>query len=115
MTLYLDWKVGDKVACIASAERISAMQALNPGSNYPRADGVYTIREIRDDNYIDGRLTLLLVEIDNSHFIGVETEYGYGYKEPGFPITGFRKVQPRKTDISIFTALLHDQHDKVPA
>lgn len=112
---YLDWKVGDNVVCIASAERISVMQALNPGSNYPRSGGVYTIREIRDDNRIDGRLTLLLVEIDNSHFIGVKTDSGYGYKEPGFPVTGFRKVQRRKTDISIFTAILHGQRDKVRA
>ena len=115
MSQYLDWKVGDKVVCIASAERISAMQDLTPGSNYPCSGGVYTIREIRDDNSSDGRLTLLLVELDNSHLIGVKTNNGYGYKEPGFPVTGFRKVQPRKTDISIFTAMLHDQRQKVPA
>lgn len=115
MSQYLDWKVGDRVACIVSAERIALMNAILPDAQYPQSGGVYTIREIRDDKRADGHLTLLLAELDNGHFIGVRTDRGFGYKEPGFPINGFRKVQPRKADISIFTAMLHDKRSKVDA
>lgn len=108
---YLDWKVGDRVVCIASAERIALMQSTRPGSNYPASKSVYTIREIRDDADLGGSLCVLLGEVSNAHLIG---RPGY-IREPGFPLHGFRKVHPRKTDISIFIAILHGQHDKVPA
>lgn len=112
---YLDWKVGDRVACVVSADRIALMSSLIPEARYPSSDGIYTIREIRDDNRADGLLVLLLTEVDNRHLIGVQNQFGYGHKEPGFPIIGFRKVQPRKTDISIFTAMLHGKRSEVDA
>lgn len=108
---YLDWKVGDRVVCLKHVNPSVRV----PRGNYPECGGVYAIREIRDDNHSDGHLTILLVGIDNRHLIGVRRGNTYGYKEPGFPIHGFRKIDPRATDISIFTAMLHGQHDKVPA
>jgi len=108
---YRDWHVGMRVVCI---KRVNPRTRIS-GARYPDYRGIYTIREIRDDKRKDGLLTILLREIDNSDFIGVLLPNGYGYLEPGFPANAFRPVQPRKTDISIFTAMLHDRHQKVSA
>lgn len=115
---YLDWHVGMKVVCIASAETIANMMRVIPDAIWPAHGVVYTIREIRDDGAItntDSRVVVLLSEIDNSHFIGVRRGNQFGYVEPGFSASGFRPLQHRKTDISIFTAMLHDQRQKVPS
>ena len=108
---YLDWKVGDKVVCV---KRINPAVRI-PNAVYPHYQGVYTIREIRDDNRKDGALTVLLSEIDNAHFIGVRLKGAFGYREPGFPHTGFRPVQTRKTSIAIFTAMLDSAKRSVRA
>jgi len=113
---YLDWKVGDRVVCVGTAEGIARMQALIPEATMPESGGIYTIRAIRDDRDIRHRdgaeLSLLLAEIDNRHMVGRARDGWKCYREPGFPLRGFRKVQPCKTDISIFTAMLHDQRQK---
>lgn len=110
---YLNWHVGMKVVCVASPERIAAGMRRMPGAIYPAHNGIYTIREIRDDaqwNKGASSIVLLLAEIDNSHFIGTHSaDNTYSYVEPGFNVRGFRPVQTRKTDISIFTAMLNPQ------
>jgi len=108
---YLDWKVGDRIVCIADPAWIAAGMRAVKGSRYPQYRGVYTIREIRDDAQWgrgEGHIVVLLGEVDNSHFIGCRpTPNTFCYVEPGFPARGFRKVEPRKTDISALEALLH--------
>lgn len=110
---YLNWHVGMKVVCIAAQEKIDAEHAAVPGSVYPQSGAVYTIREIRDDSqWTHGRqqIVVLLSEIDNSHMIGLAPRPGTKcYVEPGFNPIGFRPAQTRKTDISIFTAMLNPQ------
>ncbi len=119
MTSYAHWHVGMKVVCVVSQEDIDRSQSYAaPGSVYPISNGTYTIREIRDDfkwRRGDHHIVLLLQEIDNRHLIGLRVGTQYCYVEPGFPITGFRPVQTRKTDISIFTAMLQGDHSKVDA
>ena len=114
-----DWHVGMKVVCVVGPEIIAAMQAIIPAGNCPQHNHVYTLREIRDDapwRHGERHIVVLLQEIDNSHLIG---QYGphdaYAYVEPGFNPRGFRPAQTRKTDISVFTAMLHDQRQKAPA
>ena len=105
---YLDWHVGMKVVCV---KRVDPRIRVK-GGRYPDYRGIYTIRQIRDDKRKDGALTLLLHELDNSDFIGVQIGNRYGYLEPGFPHHGFRPLQTRKTDISIFTAMLHGAKER---
>lgn len=117
---YLDWHVGMKVVCVADPDRIALMQARVPGSNYPANNRVYTIREIRDDaqwRHGEHRIVVLLHEIDNSHLIGkgFPENKAYCYVEPGFNANGFRPLVTRKTDISIFTAMLHGTDQTVDA
>lgn len=109
MSAYRDWHVGMKVVCIVPAEQISEMQAAYPGSVYPHHNGIYTIREIRDDAPWNGgecHLVLLLDEICHRQMIGKTFAGGHCFVEPGFDVHGFRPVQTRKTDISVFTQLL---------
>jgi hypothetical protein len=101
---YLDWKVGDKIVCIADQDRIDAVHATVPGSIYPQSGKVYTIREMRDDSqWHSNKVVVLLKEIDNSHLLGAVLVPGTKcYVEPGFNPNGFRPVQPRKTSIEVF-------------
>lgn len=106
---YTSWHVGMKVVCIATPEQIAVVASRLPAANYPKPDGVYTIREIRDDAVYGagGVIVLLLNEIDNSHFIGTGVKGKYfNYVEPGFRIKSFRPVQTRQTSIEVFTAML---------
>lgn len=99
---YRDWHVGMKVVCIAKRPSYAEADAV-----YPEIGQVYTIRELRDDTPLGGKgVVVLLVELDNTHFIGRSSPRGHAYVEPGFTPKGFRPVLTRKTDISIFTALL---------
>lgn len=101
-------RVGMKVACIATAEQIAAVKATAPSSVQPVSGGIYTIREIRDDaKYGGDKLVLLFCEIDNSHLIGLSGPNWRCYVEPGFHPDNFRPLRERKTDISIFRAILN--------
>lgn len=66
------------------------------GAIYPNVGEVYTVRAIMP---LDGGLVLYLVEIDNSH-VALDCE-------PGFESEFFRPAVERKTDISIFQAMLN--------
>lgn len=83
---YLDWKVGDKVVCIKdSVARVNDLGL--PG--YLKGQ-VFTIARLK---WVEPYgLCLGFVERDRRNLGHVD---------------GFRKVQPRKTDISIFTAMLN--------
>jgi hypothetical protein len=91
---YTSWHVGMKVVCVDDEWRDFSVV------NFPCplvAGAVYTIRSIQltDGIYYGSRklLTVCLNEVRNPY-------------EAGFAAPRFRPVQTRKTDISIFTAML---------
>ena len=91
-----DWvktaKAGDRIVCI---DRIEAIN----GESVPSIGSVYTIREILCEiEWIFFRL----VEIENKPL-----PYRDGTCECAFNAVTFRPVQPRATDISVFTRLLN--------
>jgi hypothetical protein len=92
--------VGQKVCCVN--EPCASQKAKWPGSNWPAKGAVYKIRAI---NVWPAQTLLRLEEVDNRHFEGVLSAI-----EPGFPSEHFRPIVERKTDISIFTAMLTPQN-----
>lgn len=101
MSAYRDWFVGMRVVCIDASLR----RDLTP---YPVApdrdlDGlterrIYTVRSV---GLYRGALVVWLAEIIR-RVRRNEEEFG----EAGFAIERFRPVQPRATDISMFTSML---------
>jgi hypothetical protein len=96
---YLNWKVGDKVVCLKNGK----WSGLQPDESFPVYGGIYTIRNIephKDEVYIR------LEEVVNPG------DYE-DCEECQFWAKHFRPVQTRKTDISIFTALLTPSEDDI--
>jgi hypothetical protein len=77
---------------------------------FPAKGSVYTIRNITVSDFT-GDAVLLLKEIDNR---GTADATGW-MKEPGIEACRFRPVIERKTDISIFTAMLNKPTVRVTA
>ncbi len=107
---YRDWHVGMKVVCIAPIQNRTAYG----DELIPAVGHVYTIRLMGVCGW-SGTVTIYLSELVNP-----EREYDLPngsqiQGEPGFAAKHFRPVQPRKTDISIFTAMLTGKKQKVPA
>lgn len=96
-----DFQVGDKVVCINADKHYGKRFAtISPqrfrDDDLPLVEGaVYTISEIRIDN-CSTNATVYLKEIPLRDPV---LDHGYDF-------TRFRKVQPKKTDISIFTDML---------
>lgn len=108
MTQYLDWKVGDKVVCI------SVPEDMGYGHQLPEIRRIYTIRQIGLG--LAFGVVVKLDEIRNQSRTYNSSKFGRTVTgEICFGARHFRPVQTRKTDISIFTAMLHDQRQKVPA
>lgn len=101
---YLDWKAGDKVVCI----KTGAWSITKMGETHPQYGEVYTIRYIAPSAET-GRLCIRLMEIVNP-----PCRRG-GTVETYYAADRFRKVQPRKTSIAIFTAMLDSTKRSVPA
>lgn len=97
---YLDWHVGMKVVCVDSDSGPGVWDECEQ----PVIGEVYTIRSIITDD--EGWVIVHLDEIQR-------TERSVGRWGPlaGYAAYRFRPVQTRKTDISIFTAML----DRVPS
>lgn len=93
--------VGQKVVRVGGNERMSVP------AKWPEMGKVYTVRAI---NVWDYGVLIRLTEIDNSHMVPE-----YSRIEPGFQAQFFRPAVERKTDISIFTAMLTEQKQPVPA
>lgn len=100
MSQYLDWKVGDRVVCVDANVKGPFHKPLVKGR-------VYTIRKILAHPKTDD-IGVTLDEIVND----IHPTCGL---ERCYEIRRFRKVQPRKTDIGIFTAMLHSADQKVRA
>lgn len=90
------FRVGMKVILIGWIQSgVDTWKAGHPSAQYPNVGDVYTVRAIRPWK---DTAVLLLGEVDNSHL---------GYMlEPGFRQSFFRPVIERKTDTSVFTAML---------
>lgn len=100
MSAYLDWRVGMRVVCVDD------QPSDGRGEVYPVESQVYTIRALSLTD--DGQVKIRLVEIVNAPMA-----YRQGFHECWFRARRFRPVQARKTDISIFTALLNpSQRDR---
>lgn len=97
---YLDWHVGMKVVCVdASAANYDPLGYTSPpipDLNGLKEGRIYTIREVVD---FYGVVGIHLQEI-------VRPLTRRGIEVP-YAAARFRPVQTRKTDISIFTAMLH--------
>lgn len=73
----------------------------------PVLNSIYTIREVIT---LNGHVAVRLVEIKNPVL-----EYGDGTNEIAFRASRFRPVVERKSDISIFRAMLNHSKSKVSA
>lgn len=107
---YLDWHVGMKVVCVddeATEKYTPYSVRASAGMDGLQRNRVYTIREI---GRWRGALVVWLAEIVRPIAAG-EEKYG----EPGYAAARFRPTLTRKTDISIFKAMLSDTKQKVPA
>jgi hypothetical protein len=95
---YLDWKVGDKVVCVDNSRPPNYHGVLTV---LPEIGVVYTIRRIAPFTWSTGTsgVGVWLEEITRS------TKNPRGSEQP-WGASRFRPVQTRKTDISIFTAML---------
>ena len=98
------FRVGQKVVCVDD-DFINKNLCAEIPPNLPCLNTVYTVREIINDW---GREFLRLCEITNAVAAGIGVE-------PAFSIKRFRPVVERKTDISIFTAMLNPSKQKVRA
>jgi len=98
---YLDWHVGMKVVCLDIEWPRHAAAVVAKGCRLPEPGRIYTIREIGVAQE-DGKVYVRLREIRNPRI----TFKPWAAGEPRFGARRFRPLQPRKTDISIFTAML---------
>src|SRR5687768_445102 len=94
------FRVGQKVVRVGSKSVGAVLDASRIGHfTVPAIGEVCTVSTINEWSY--GTL-ITLCEHDNSHLIA---ELGCRY-EPGFNAEAFRPVVERKTDISVFQAIL---------
>ena len=98
---YLNWHVGMKVVCVKTPRHRSPCEA------HPIVGRVYTIRSTSAD---EEGVFVRLDELRNPVLCYVDR-----IAEVEFEALFFRPVQPRATDISIFTAMLTDQRQKEKA
>jgi hypothetical protein len=99
----MTFHVGQKVACLIEAS--DATRKKFPEAVWPSKNAVYTIRSMFP--YM-GRTLLRFCELDNS-------QSTWGGVERGFNSKYFRPIVERKTDISIFTAMLNPSKQGVDA
>jgi hypothetical protein len=95
----MTFRVGQKVVCVEDGPTFQPGKMWSMLSSYPVIHGVYTIRDVLlafSCQYVR------LVEVSNPR----DNWIPIGYAEPCFWHALFRPVVERKTDISIFTAML---------
>lgn len=99
-----NFRVGQKVVCVSEPARRDMV--IDPVEGV-----VYTVRGVSKDHR--GDIGIHLSEIVNRprRIIGL----GGDVREPGFFAYHFRPVSQRKTDISIFKALLTPSKEQVSA
>lgn len=92
---YKTWKIGDEVECVDDSDF-----RFTFGENIPIKGTKYTIRSFV---YYSGGVGIRLNEIQNKPML---YDIG-GFAECAFHAWRFRKLQKRKTDISVFTQMLN--------
>ncbi len=102
---YRDWHVGMKVVCVGYEGHTRSAEWWKQWREYwgiacPQRGEVYTIREMR--MALDGHLRVRVDEIVNPIISFTDGPD----QEPWFHALSFRPVHTKKTDISIFTAML---------
>lgn len=114
-----NFTVGQKVVVIkrddlTEREIKSREAAKRAGVIFPEAGKVYTVRNVYSDVFINGEVTvgLHLVEIRNDPRMKFSTGR---VGEIGFNASCFRPLVHRKTDISIFKAMLNPSKEQVSA
>ena len=101
----MGFRVGQKVVRIASenstgGRHMSSSEARRRGWSYPNIGDVVTIKTL---NVWTTGVILTFYEHDNSH---IQRQLDEPY-EPGFGANHFRPLVERKTNISVFTAMLN--------
>ena len=100
--------VGQKVVLARAFGSSSLYRAAEDDVTLPVKGVVYTIREFDDQRSEGFGLALRLNEITNV------PHYSNGL-EPSFMVSLFEPVVERKTDISVFKAMLNPSREGVPA
>lgn len=96
-----DWKVGDRIVCVNVTHDTSPTKIIRVvgGLDGLKKGRVYTIRDFVPCMYRSD----VCVRLDEI----VRCAKGSDVYEPGFLVSRFRRVEPRKTNIGIFTAMLN--------
>lgn len=106
----MSFKVGDEVVCVDDDFGTPPHWSI---ANAPVKGQKYTIREAFPHYTEAGVTSVRLVEVVNPIFdYPIVNLKGY---EAAFYAHRFRGIEKRKTDISIFTAMLHPTQEKVKA
>lgn len=104
--------VGQKVVLARMAKNAEGHRKFSESRGYavtyPELGRIYTVREIF--LHETGAVAMRLVEIVNP-----VVQYKNGEKELCFDAANFRPIVERKTDISIFKAMLTPKTEQVPA
>ena len=105
---FLDWKVGDKVVCVKSDFGWIEVSGHSVPTRVPMLREILTIQEItfvpeKDDVF------LVFREIDKRQTDGPLAA------DITWAARCFRPLTTAKSDISVFTAMLHDKRQKVRA
>lgn len=114
-----NFTVGQKVVAVkkvSPTERDIRMieAAKRAGVTFPKPGEVYTIRDIFTATRTDGEVvvSVRLVEVTNDPQMRFSTGF---VGEIGFNAECFRPLVERKTDISVFKAMLNPSREGVPA
>lgn len=95
-----EFKPGDPVVCVDDVWPAGSFYGVE---KLPMKDNVYTVREIFVPSYpFRDRIAVRLIEIQNPVL-----DYVQGITEAAFDASRFRPLVTRKTDITIFKAMLH--------
>ncbi len=95
----MTFRVGQKVVFIEDYTAIGARYSVH----VPQSGQVYTIREFEDRGE---RPALRLIEVVNGPRRHRQVSE---WVEPAFAVDHFRPIVERKTDISVFTAMLTEE------
>ena len=111
----MDLYVGQRVRCIRETDDDREWQARygkRSGVVFPCVGNVYVVRWLGDYAFSHGvDAALRLVEITNPVLSWSDNEVN----EVAFRISRFRPLDERKTDIAIFTEILHKVGSKEPS
>lgn len=103
-----NFHVGQRIVLAKEYDDFDHIRAMLQGDVLPVTGVVYTVREIEPEP-VDGLWYIRLVEIKNDP-LPFDFE-----RESAFNSARFRPVVERKTDISVFTAMLNTSKERAPA